>query len=73
MTNRDKAKNASGSIAGSIGAAIIGVIYMNSTSKSRKRAILSYNKQFDGKTTFRLEPVVNGAGLGNQVVIILDI
>jgi hypothetical protein len=64
LTSRDKAKNAIGPMAGGLGAAIVGVIFLNSANKSRKRAILSYNKQFDKKTTFRLEPIGNKAGLG---------
>tara|TARA_R110002167_G_scaffold6554_1_gene30376 strand:- start:209 stop:706 length:498 start_codon:yes stop_codon:yes gene_type:complete len=64
LSNRDKAKNAIGPLAGSLGAGIIGAIFLNSANKSRKRAILSYNKQFDKKTTFRLEPVANGSGFG---------
>jgi hypothetical protein len=64
LSNRDKAKNAIGPLAGSLGAGIIGAVFLNSANKSRKRAILSYNKQFDTKTTFRLEPIGNKAGLG---------
>lgn len=64
LSNRDKAKNAIGPLAGGLGAAIVGVIFLNSANKSRKRAILSYNKHFDTKTTFRLEPVANESGLG---------
>ena len=64
LTNRDKAKNAVGPMAGGIAGAIVGIIYMNSANKSRKRAILSYNKQFDKKATFSFEPVANESGLG---------
>ncbi len=64
LTNRDRAKNAIGPLAGGLAGAIVGVIYLNSANKSRKRAILSYNKQFDKTTTFRLVPVGNSNGLG---------
>lgn len=64
LTNRDKAKNAVGPLAGGIVGALVGIIYMNSANKSRKQAILTYNKQFDDKTTFKIEPVANGAGVG---------
>lgn len=64
LTKRDKAKNAIGPLAGGLAGAIVGVIYLNSANKSRKRAILSYNKQFDKTTTFRLVPVGNANGLG---------
>ena len=64
LSNRDKAKNSIGPLAGSIGAGIIGAIFLNSANKSRKNAILTYNKQFDSKTTFRMEPISNNNGLG---------
>tara|TARA_R110000868_G_scaffold88836_3_gene247488 strand:- start:73 stop:570 length:498 start_codon:yes stop_codon:yes gene_type:complete len=64
LSNGDKAKNAIGPLAGGIGAAVIGAIFLNSANKSRKRAILSYNKQFDKKATFSFEPVANESGLG---------
>ena len=65
LSSRDKAKNSIGPIAGSLGVGIIGAVFLNSANKSRKRAILTYNKQFDSKTTFRVETVssVNGLGL----------
>lgn len=64
LSNRDKAKNAVAPFIGSLGAGIVGIIFLNSANKSRKKAILTYNKQFDTQTTFRLEPISNGNGLG---------
>ncbi|MFC3972189.1 hypothetical protein [Maribacter confluentis] len=64
LSKRDKAINAVGPMAGGIVGAVVGLIYMNSASKSRRRAILTYNKQLDDQTTFRIEPITNGAGFG---------
>ena len=47
-----------------IGTATIAAILFNSANKSKKNAILTYNKQFDNKTAFRLSPISNQNGLG---------
>lgn len=47
-----------------VGFGIVAGIFLNAASKNGKRAILTYNKQFDDKTTFRLVPAANKNGLG---------
>lgn len=60
----ERANRAVGPIAGSLGALIIGAIYLNKANQSKKNAILTYNKQFDEKTAFRVAPIGNQNGLG---------
>ncbi len=64
LTNREKAENAIGPALGVLGTGILAGIFRNSASKSKKKAILTYNKQFDKKTVYRLTPVSNKNGLG---------
>lgn len=64
FSEKDKAKNALGPMIGALGAATVGVIFLHAAGKSKKKAILTYNKQFDTKTSFRLVPVSNQNGLG---------
>lgn len=47
-----------------LGFATIGVIFIHSANKNAKKAILTYNKQFDNKTTFKLVPTSNRNGVG---------
>ena len=47
-----------------IGFAIVAGIFLNAANKNGKKAILTYNKQFDNKTTYRLLPISNQNGLG---------
>ncbi len=42
----------------------IGSVFYFKAIKSKKKAILQYNEQFDDKTTFRLVPAANKNGLG---------
>lgn len=49
---------------GTLGFAIIGGIFINGANKNGKKAILTYNKQFDKRTSFYLTPVSNQNGLG---------
>ncbi len=51
-------------LAATLGFGIIAGIFLNAANKNGKRAILTYNKQFDDKTTYRLVPVSNQNGLG---------
>jgi hypothetical protein len=64
LTKRDKVKNALGPALGVVGTGIIGTILIHASSKSKKKTILTYNKQFDEKTAFRLRPVSNQNGVG---------
>ncbi len=64
LSNRDKAKNAIGPLLGGIGATTIAAIFHTASNKSKRRAILTYNKQFDKKNVYRLAPVGNENGLG---------
>jgi len=64
LTERDKVKNGIGPALGVIGTGIVGSILIYSSSKSKKKAILTYNKQFDKKTVFHLVPVSDQNGLG---------
>lgn len=51
--------------AGLLGTLILSAIFLNNTGKNGKKAILAYNKQFDGKTTtYRLVPISSSNGLG---------
>jgi len=61
---RDRAKNALIPVIGAIGTSIVGTVFMYASAKSKKKAILTYNKQFDKKTAFRLVPVSNQNGVG---------
>lgn len=59
--------DASGALApalGSLGFGVLAAIFLNSANKNAKKAILTYNKQFDDKATFRIEPVGNRHGFG---------
>lgn len=48
-----------------LGSFVVSMIFLNSANKNAKKAILTYNSQFDGKTTtYRLVPVGNSNGLG---------
>ena len=50
---------------GLLGSLIINTIFFNATVKNGKKAILSYNKQFDNKTaSYQLIPVSNAYGSG---------
>lgn len=64
LSSRDKAKNALNPAIGVIGTGIIGGIFMYAANNSKKKAILTYNKQFDKTTTFRLVPTSNRYGVG---------
>lgn len=50
--------------AGTIGSFAIASVFFFKSINSKKKAILTYNKQFDNKTTYRLVPVSNQNGLG---------
>jgi hypothetical protein len=50
--------------AGTVGFGIIAGIFLQAAAKNGKKAILTYNKQFDGKTTYSLVPIGNQNGLG---------
>lgn len=50
--------------AATFGIGIVGLIFINAANKNGKKAILTYNKQFDNKTTYSLVPVNNQNGLG---------
>ncbi|KPM32404.1 Hypothetical protein I595_820 [Croceitalea dokdonensis DOKDO 023] len=51
--------------AGLLGTLVLSAIFLNNTGKNAKKAILTYNAQFDNRTTtFRLVPVGNTNGLG---------
>lgn len=63
-SERDRAKSAVGPLLGGLGAAVVGAVFLNASNKSKKKAILTYNKQFDKQTTFRLVPISNQNGLG---------
>ncbi|WP_350285091.1 hypothetical protein [uncultured Croceitalea sp.] len=48
-----------------LGGFLIAMIFYNGANTNARKAILTYNKQFDGKqTSFRLVPVGNADGLG---------
>ncbi|WP_289644940.1 hypothetical protein [Maribacter aestuarii] len=64
LSGRDRAQNALGPALGVIGTGIVGGIFMYASNNSKKKAILTYNKQFDNKTSFRLVPACNENGLG---------
>ncbi len=51
-------------LAASLGFAVIAGIFINAANKNAKKAILTYNKQFDTKTTYSIEPLANKNGLG---------
>lgn len=64
LTNRDRVQNALTPSIGVITTGIAGGIFLHLFSKSKKKAILTYNKQFDNKTTYNLVPISNQNGLG---------
>ncbi|UII76851.1 hypothetical protein LV716_03420 [Flagellimonas sp. HMM57] len=49
---------------GSLGFGILGSLFLHFSNQNAKKAILTYNKQFDNKTTFRLVPTSNRNGIG---------
>lgn len=64
LSGRDRSQNALGPALGVIGTGIVGGIFMYASNNSKKKAILTYNKQFDNQTSFRLVPTSNENGLG---------
>ena len=62
--NKEGSSNAVAPAIGTIGFAVLATIFLSSANKNGKKAILTYNKQFDSKTTFRIEPISNKNGLG---------
>ncbi|MGI9551694.1 MAG: hypothetical protein ACR2MT_10870 [Aurantibacter sp.] len=64
LGSRDRVNNALGPALGTLGTGIIGYIFLYSSTNTKKKAILAYNKQFDKKAAFRLVPVSNQNGLG---------
>ena len=61
---QDRAKRSLGPLIGGVGSAVIAGFLLHASNKSKRRAILAYNKQFDKKTAFRLTPVSNQNGVG---------
>ena len=49
---------------GTVGTAIIATIFLSGANKNARKAILTYNKQFDRKTTYSIVPLANKSGLG---------
>ena len=47
-----------------LGSLIVSAIFVEGTTRNGKKAILTYNKQFDNKTTYRLVPIGDQNGLG---------
>ncbi len=47
-----------------LGFATIALIFMHSANKNAKKAILTYNKQFDNRTSFKLVPTSSHNGVG---------
>jgi hypothetical protein len=64
VSERDRANAALGPIAGSLVVAVLTGIFMNASNKSKRRAVLTYNKRFDKQTSFRLVPAMNQNGMG---------
>lgn len=64
VSDRHRANAAIGPLAGSLGAAVLGGIFMNASYKAKRRAILTYNKQFDQKTALHVVPTLDHNGLG---------
>ncbi|MFS4449120.1 hypothetical protein [Maribacter sp. 2307UL18-2] len=60
----ERAERALGPLVGSLGSLVIGVIYLTKANRSKKNAILTYNRQFDKQTSFYITPVGNQNGLG---------
>ncbi len=64
VVSSDRSRNALGPALGTIGTGIVGGIFLYASINSKKKAILTYNKQFDNKTTVRLVPTLDQKGLG---------
>ncbi|MEM7483735.1 MAG: hypothetical protein AAF348_00860 [Bacteroidota bacterium] len=56
--------DALGPALGSLGFGILGGVFLHLSNQNRKNTILTYNRQFDNKTTFRLVPTNNRNGVG---------
>jgi len=64
LVNKETDRNVAAP-AGLLVSLVMSAIFLNNTGKNAKKAILAFNKQFDGTTTtFRLEPIGNSNGLG---------
>ncbi len=63
-SSKERYSNSLGPALGTIGAGIVGGIFLYSSINFKKKAILTYNKQFDNKTAVRLVPALNQNGLG---------
>lgn len=51
-------------VIGTLGTVTIAAIFLTKSNKNKRNAILTYNKQFDKKTAFRLVPTSNQNGVG---------
>lgn len=60
----ERAKRALGPLIGSLGSLVIAAVYLTKANRSKKNAILTYNKQFDKKASFYIAPIGNQNGLG---------
>lgn len=62
--DKDDTSNATAPAIGTLGFAVLAGIFINSANKNGKKAILTYNKQFDDKTSYSIVPMGNRDGLG---------
>lgn len=61
---QERSKSSIAPLIGTLGTATIAAVFLHSGNKSKRKAILAYNKQFDKKTVYRLVPIGNQNGLG---------
>lgn len=64
ISNIDQNKPLTGPIIAAAGTGLIGMIFFKKSGDNKRNAILNYNDNLDGGTSFRLEPVNNQNGTG---------
>lgn len=64
VSNIDQNKPLTGPIIAAAGTGLVGMIFFKKSGDNKRRAILNYNDNLDGGTSFRLVPVNNQNGTG---------
>ncbi len=64
ISNLDQSKPLTGPIIAAAGTGLVGMIFFKASSANKKRAILNYNDNLGGGTSFHLVPVSNQNGTG---------
>lgn len=64
VTSLDQNKPLTGPIIAAAGTGLVGIIFFKASSDNKRKAILNYNENLNGGTSFHLVPVNNQNGTG---------